>query len=197
MTTSTGRITQPLREEHAELLPYIEELRTTADAVGVESLPTVRAGVEEVYDFLTHHLIPHAEAEDAVLYPAVAKLIGAGEPIAGLEGLAATPTTGTMSREHVVVGGLVQELAALRAGLEGATLGPPTAAALRRILYGLYTLVKTHFDNEEAIYLPLIDAKLSPEQGHELFESMEEAAHQIKARLGLRPTTDEHGHAHA
>ncbi len=60
-----------LRDEHAALLPHVERLRTTADAVGDVALGDVQALVEESFQFLVHHLIPHARAEDEVLYPAV------------------------------------------------------------------------------------------------------------------------------
>jgi hypothetical protein len=54
---------------------------------------------------------------------------------------------------------------------------------LRRILYGLYALVKVHFAKEEEIYLPLLETHLTGDEGRQLFESMERAAHEIKARL--------------
>lgn len=49
--------------------------------------------------------------------------------------------------------------------------------ALRRVLYGLYALVKVHFAKEEEVYLPILDARLTPETAHEMFAAMESAAH--------------------
>jgi hypothetical protein len=98
-------VTQPLRDEHKELIPHIEALRAVADSVGYGSIEAIRHGVDEAYTFLTHHLIPHAEAEDRALYPVVEKLMGT----AGV--------TATMSRDHVEVGRLTQELSGLRAQL--------------------------------------------------------------------------------
>ena len=90
-------LTQPLREEHQELLPHIEAIRQAADAIGAAPLSELRPPIDGVYDFLAHHLLPHAQAEEAALYPAVGKLMGAPE------------ATGTMSRDHVEVGrGLLQ-----------------------------------------------------------------------------------------
>lgn len=51
---------------------------------------------------------------------------------------------------------------------------------LRRILYGLYALVQLHFNKEEEIYLPLLDAQLSPEEGQALFASMGAVAADVK-----------------
>jgi hypothetical protein len=53
-------LTQPLREEHQELLPHIEQLRMAADAVGDVLVETLRRSIDAVYTFLIRHLIPHA-----------------------------------------------------------------------------------------------------------------------------------------
>ena len=73
---------QPLREEHQGLVPHIDALRTAGDAVGEVDLPTLRALVDDSEEFLTRHLIPHAEAEDAALYPEVQRVLGAPEATA-------------------------------------------------------------------------------------------------------------------
>jgi iron-sulfur cluster repair protein YtfE (RIC family) len=54
---------------------------------------------------------------------------------------------------------------------------------LRRILYGLYALVKLHFAKEEEIYLPLLDRRLSSEEGRDLFEAMEKEAARAHAEV--------------
>ena len=54
------------------------------------------------------------------------------------------------------------------------------ANALRRVLYGLYALVKVHFAKEEEVYLPLLDARLTPGEAHAMFEAMEAAAKEAK-----------------
>lgn len=164
MATATKPVTQPLRDEHQELLPFIEQMKAAADTIGTDPAATVRAQAAATYDFLVHHLVPHARAEDAVLYPMVEWLMGA------------PGATATMSREHVVVGQLAGELRALTAGKVGEPLTATDAAALRRILYGLYTLVKTHFENEEEVYLPLLDTKLTPARAADLFKRLETAA---------------------
>jgi iron-sulfur cluster repair protein YtfE (RIC family) len=161
-------LTQPLRDEHRELLPHVEVLRTVADSAGDASMQALRAGVDEAYEFLAYHLIPHAQAEDSALYPVVDRVLGA------------PGATATMSRDHVEVGRLTQELASLRSQLSGATASAPTVQALRRVLYGLYALVKVHFAKEEEVYLPLLDARLSPVEAQHVFEAMEAAAKEAK-----------------
>lgn len=81
-----------------------------------------------------------------------------------------------MSRDHVEVGRLVEELASLRAQPWGAALSEAQARALRRVLYGLYALVKVHFAKEEEVYLPLLDSKLSAQEARQMFAAMEQAA---------------------
>ena len=164
-------IMQPLREEHQELLPQIERLRAVADLVGDASAETLRHAVDEIYAFLTLHLIPHAHAEDAALYPVVGKLMGAAQ------------ATATMSRDHVEVGRLTDELAAVQSEIATSYPDERQAKALRRVLYGLYALIKVHFAKEEEIYVPLLEARLTGDEARELFEAMEHAADQIKVQL--------------
>ena len=154
---------QPLREEHQHLRPHIEQLRSAADAVGDIPTEQLRREVDAAYEFLSHHLIPHAQREDRVLYPTVQRAMGAAE------------ATATMSRDHVEVGRLTEELGAARSRLAEAELDAAKAKDLRRILYGLYALVHVHFAKEEEIYLPLLDERLTADEAHELFEEMEAA----------------------
>jgi iron-sulfur cluster repair protein YtfE (RIC family) len=160
--------TQPLRDEHKELLPHIKGLRAAADSVGEAPVETVLRNVAESHEFLTHHLLPHAQAEERALYPVVARLMGAPE------------ATATMSRDHVEIGRLTEELGALRSNLSGAPIGPSQAKALRAVLYGLSALVKVHFAKEEEVYLPILDQRLTESEARELFEAMEAAAKEAK-----------------
>jgi hemerythrin-like domain-containing protein len=162
--------TQPLRDEHKDLLPHIEALRTTADSIGEAPVEAVRHNVDAAHEFLTHHLLPHAEAEEKALYPTVAKLIGGAQ------------ATATMSRDHVEVGRLTDELGRLRPRMSGGELDRDTERALRAVLYGLATLVKVHFDKEEEVYLPILDRGLTEAEARAMFEAMEAAAGEAKAR---------------
>jgi iron-sulfur cluster repair protein YtfE (RIC family) len=164
-------LTQPLREEHKELLPHIEAIRQVADAIGEVPLSELRPQIDSVYDFLARHLLPHAQAEEAALYPVVGKVMGAPE------------ATGTMSSDHVAVGRLIDELGLIRSNAAGSTLTVAQIKDLRRVLYGLYTLVKVHFAKEEEVYLPILDARLTPDEARHLFEDMEQAAHLAKSAL--------------
>ena len=167
-------LTQPLREEHKELFPSVDRIRQVAELIGEAPISEVRQGVEEVYDFLAYHLKPHAEAEDAALYPVVQKVLGSPD------------ATRTMSRDHVEVGRYIEELASLKENLSDPALTSEQRQSLQRVLYGVYALVKVHFAKEEEVYLPILDQRLTPESAHEMFEAMEAAAHQAKHAADVR-----------
>ncbi len=156
-------LTQPLRDEHKELIPHIEQILEVANSLPEAPLEQIRDSVMEVYEFLAYHLIPHAQAEEAALYPTVQRMLGSSE------------ATRTMSRDHVEVGRYVEELAELQTGLSSSNY-----KALQRLLYGLYALVKVHFAKEEEVYLPILEERLSLEEAREMFEAMENAASHAK-----------------
>lgn len=164
-----GHTAAPRRAQGTDL-PRRETLRVVADSIGDVPLEAARHGVDEAYAFLAHHLTPHAEAEERVLYPVVEKLMGA------------SGATATMSRDHVEVGRLTAELAAIRTQLGVGTADKMQVKALRRVLYGLYALIKVHFVKEEKIYLPLLDARLTSEAANEVFEAMKGTAKKAKGR---------------
>jgi hemerythrin-like domain-containing protein len=166
------RLTQPLRDEHKELLPHIELLRTVADTIDEAPIASLRRSVDEASAFLTRHLLPHAQAEERALYPVVGRLMGAPE------------ATATMSRDHVEIGRLTQELGSLRSHLSGTSMSAEEERALRRVLYGLSALVKVHFAKEEEVYLPILDVRLTAEEAALMFEAMEQAAKEARSSGG-------------
>lgn len=154
-------LTAPMQREHRKLVPYIDALRSTAEAVGEVPLAELVDAVDASYRFLTHHLVPHAAAEDEVLYPVVERVMGA--PMA----------TATMRRDHVEVRRLGDELGALRWRLHRTDLlATELATDLRRVLFGLYALVSLHFSKEEEIYFPMLDRSLSIEEADALLAGL-------------------------
>jgi iron-sulfur cluster repair protein YtfE (RIC family) len=156
-------LTQPLRDEHKQLIPHIEKILEVADSIPEASLEQIRDGIKDVYEFLAYLLVPHAQAEDVALYPIVQKVLGSPD------------ATRTMSRDHVEVERYIEELAELWKGLSSQNY-----KELQRVLYGLYALVKVHFAKEEEVYLPILEERLSPDEAKEMFEEMENAAGHAK-----------------
>jgi iron-sulfur cluster repair protein YtfE (RIC family) len=162
---------QHVRDEHRELIARIELLRIVADSIGSAPIESIREGVGKAYIFLMHHLIPHAQAEEQVLYPTVGRLLRTLE------------ATDTMSRDHLEVIRLTEELEALRLHLFFAPFTEPEEQALRRVLYGLYAIIKLHLAKEEEIYLPILEAHLHAEEVDRMVEAMERTVNEAKSNL--------------
>jgi iron-sulfur cluster repair protein YtfE (RIC family) len=165
----TEHLMDPLRDEHRDLLPHIQQLRTVADAVGEIRPLALTTLVDETLLFLQHHLLPHARAEEVVLYPAVGVAMGAAA------------ATRTMSRDHVEVERLIDELASLRGKLDDDAGDDDLDRDLRRVLYGLYAVVRLHFAKEEEVYVPLLEEALDEPRAAALFSAMHTAAHEPAA----------------
>ena len=156
--------TEPLRAEHRDLLPHVVELRTVADSISRWEAD-IPGRIATAVTFLRDHLVPHAQAEEAVLYPTVERL------------QAAPWATATMVADH-------HEIVARIDGLDtlGRSLGPrlPSEAEaneLRAQLYGLWAILALHFRKEEEVLLPILDAQLSGADALALFERMGAVAH--------------------
>jgi len=162
------RVTEPLREEHRELLPHLEALREAGGLLSGGDPAAFRAKLDEAYAFLSGHLLAHATAEERALYPVVARVMGADM------------ATNTMSRDHVEIAQLTEQLGAARDRLNGGAPDEAATTELRELLYGLYAMVKLHFAKEEEIYLPLLDEQLDAASAAAMFEAMERAAAEAK-----------------
>lgn len=146
--------TGAVRDEHEQLLGHVEHLREAAREVPRLSPEERAAVIERILAFLRGTLIPHAEAEEHVLFPEVARLVGHPE------------ATASMTLEH----------AAIRARTDAlADADPSDVSSLQELLYGLQALITVHFSKEEDIYLPLIDAQ-PPQLAKEIIERMGERA---------------------
>ncbi len=164
----TAPPSQLLRQTHSELLPCIEVLCTVADSVGQTSIDTLRRDIDDAHDFLVHTLIPHAQAEDHVLYPVIEKVLGSPE--------AAAP----MRRDHIEIVRMARELASIRQQITGVALGDAQVKALRRVLYGLYAVIRSHIAKENEIFFPLLDAHLTPTEFQSIIVMMAEAEREAR-----------------
>jgi len=153
---------RPLHEEHQLLLPYIEELRRTADDVGMIPDGELEVSIEACRMFIFDRLVPHSEIETTVMYPLVARLMGNPH------------STDTMKRDHEEIMRLADELEALSNEFHRAKkLDEELAVSFRRVLYGLYAVVGLHFSNEEEVFLPLLSHGLTSEEASSMFRKLE------------------------
>ena len=145
------RPTEPLRQEHEQLLSHIEHIGQAAREVPRLSPEEREALVARVLTFLRETLVPHARAEEEVLYPEWARLVGFDD--------AAVP----MVHDHEAIVARIERLEAAAAD---------DADTLQELLYGLYALISVHFRKEEDLQLPAFDAA-PPEVMDAVLERME------------------------
>lgn len=159
---SERRLTDPLRIEHRQLVPRVEELRLAAAGLRDRDPGAAIGRVDKALSFLEVKLLPHARAEEAELYPLVERAFGCAR------------VTDTMRRDHIEIERMTDALRYFRSRLAE---GPrsDTIEALRRLLYGLHAVVMLHFAKEEEIYLPLLDERLSEQSAGRLIEAMHAA----------------------
>jgi hemerythrin-like domain-containing protein len=153
-----------LRKEHGELLSRVEQLKVAAELVDSAPLEELTRELQESVDFLSDALIPHARAEEVVLYRAYDQV--ANSPWA----------TDMLRRDHAAIVALSQQLADQSSELSTEALASNQKQELRRVLYGLYALLKQHFSYEEDLLLPRIEAAVTQEGADQLMQSMETAA---------------------
>jgi iron-sulfur cluster repair protein YtfE (RIC family) len=133
-----GTPTDAFRDEHRHLLVHVDEIRIAASEVTELSVEERELVVHRVLDFLRGTLLPHAAWEEQVLYTAVGELLGDRR------------ATATMTRDHIVIGRMIE-------ALEEADLSDVTR--IQELLYGLHALITAHFEKEEEIYLPLLESR--------------------------------------
>ncbi|HWO80224.1 hemerythrin domain-containing protein [Gaiella sp.] len=131
------RPTEPFRKEHEELLAHIDHLGHAARELPRLDPAERRAVVDRVLGFLTGTLLPHAKAEEEVLYPEWARLVGFAD--------AAVP----MVHDHEAIVARVERLEQTEMD---------DVDTLQELLYGLQALIGVHFRKEEDIQLPAFDA---------------------------------------
>lgn len=136
--------------EHALIRPSIERVRTVADAIGVAPAAQIAPIVREIHRVLVEEVQPHEEAEDAQLYPMLARVLGGAD------------RTATMSRAHVEIAHLIRRLGLVLDDLDPGNPDADDLAELRRLLYGLHAILRLHTVQEDEGYLSLADDEAPP-----------------------------------
>ncbi len=153
LDAEAARIGLKFRDEHEELMPKVRHIRYVTDRL--DTMPPEEAARElkEIYKFLSERLLPHEKAEDAVVYPLVADIIGGEDP------------TATMTRAHIEISHLIKVFGKVLEEMPAEGPGPEDIREIRRILYGLYAILTLHFAQEEESYLALIEERMKSEEG--------------------------------
>ncbi|WP_406164685.1 heavy metal translocating P-type ATPase [Streptomyces sp. NBC_00996] len=130
--------------EHDDLQDVLEAVRDAADRLSDTPGSKSLAAVEATHRLLTERLLPHEYAEEHQLYPALAPTLGGPE------------ATATMSRAHTEIERLSRRIAThLQLASADGGLAPEQLDDLRSCLYGLNTVLRLHFTQEEESYFSL------------------------------------------
>jgi len=124
-----------LRAEHDATLPLIEQIRTVADELSSHNCDL--EPVQALLGRLEGELLPHERADEELLVPLVDRALGG------------TDATAAMSRTHAEIEHQVSRLKRLLQALDGDPVQPEDAIELRRLLYGLYAVLRLHNAQEE------------------------------------------------
>jgi len=130
--------------EHHDLQDVLDAVRDAADRLSDEPGPAALTAVKESHRLLVERLLPHEYAEEHELYPALAPTLGGPE------------ATATMSRAHTEIERLSRRIAThLQLAHAEGGLAPEQLDDLRSCLYGLNTVLRLHFTQEEENYFSL------------------------------------------
>lgn len=143
------RATEGFRALHKELRTHTTHLTALVGKLAKQTPEEQKATMTEIVTCLSENIHSHAKVEEEVLYPVVDR--AAGSP-------ADYPFTATMRYEHRIVGRWITELRSI------AGQPSPDITAFARRADNLLGLVSAHFEEEEDILLPVLDAKMTVAQ---------------------------------
>lgn len=157
MTAMMNRV----HEEHREMLPHVKAMRTTAELVGHTPHSVVVARCEEALQFIRHHLLPHARAEEQFLYPVLDRLERArlGSALLRWDHEQMEKLSEDLRREW-------EKLVSNR------LMTDDVERRVRETLLGLHDLIVGHFGKEDDLVIPLLEANLSQEEADEIEHDM-------------------------
>ena len=135
MTPADVETARALKAEHDAVLAVVEQIRAVAD--GLSTRDCDLAPAHALLHRLETELIPHERADEAQLVPLVSRALGGSN------------ATAAMSRTHAEIEHQVSRLRRLLSDLDNDSVQPEDVVELRRILYGLYGVLRLHNAQEE------------------------------------------------
>ena len=139
--------TKEFRAHHAEVLDHLGHVDAMAAGLEGETPDRQRQTMQGVVGFFKDHIGPHAADEERVLYPAVRARAGQGNRL-----------TEVPIYEHRIVERWIGDLET-----EAAKASPDAGAFSRKAVH-LVGLLRAHFEVEEQVLLPILDASMTPEE---------------------------------
>ncbi len=146
LAAGTEQLLRRFAAEHDELRDTLGLLRASADKLASGPDAAALESLTAAHTLLTERILPHERAEEAQLYPALARPLGSGE------------ATATMSRTHAEIQRLADRVAIHLALAQSAgAIQHEQVDDLLACLYGLYALLRLHFVQEEESYFTLAE----------------------------------------
>jgi heavy metal translocating P-type ATPase len=141
---ATEELLNRFSAEHDDLRDALDVLRDAADQLATGDRARGLAAARSAHRLLVERILPHEEAEEHQLYPALSRPLGSPE------------ATATMSRTHAEIARLARRVATHveQADADGG-LRPEQVQDLLSSLYGLHTVLRLHFSQEEESYFSL------------------------------------------
>lgn len=138
--------------DHQLVTQTVERVRSLADRLGGEGGDV--ADLHSLVTELEEELIPHELAEEGELYPLLSKAMGGNQLLAGL------------SRTHSEIEHQVRKFRHMVEAIGAGPLESDDLLELRRLLYGLYGVMRLHnAQEEEELYSLLGSAAARPATG--------------------------------
>ena len=154
----THALPKVAHEHHDLLMPHVDALAGIADAIGKVPADELADRLASEHRFIATRLVPHMSQAEATLYPELERLQQNRHSM--------TP----MRREHDLIRGMIAEIDELRPRI--GEFG--VQFRLRRLLFRMHALLKTHLAEEEA-YLGVLEHNLSPAEEEQLAQAMAHA----------------------
>jgi heavy metal translocating P-type ATPase len=152
LSHQTEEMLQRFAAEHDRMRDELSVLRDVAQQISAGERGPALVTLRAADGFLQDTLLPHEDAEDSALYPALAGPLGSAPT-------EFTGATATMSRMHAEIHRMAQRLHSHREIAEAAgTVTVEQSDDLLACLYGLYALLCLHFVQEEENFFVLAPA---------------------------------------
>lgn len=142
-------VARALKIEHDAVLAVVEQIRAVADALSTRDCDLAPA--HTLLSRLEGELLPHERADEAQLVPLVGRALGGSN------------STASLSRTHAEIEHQVGRLRRLLTDLDNDNVQPEDVVELRRVLYGLYAVLRLHNAQEEEGAFSLLPT--GPESG--------------------------------
>ncbi len=148
-------IARRLRAEHDAVKPVVERIRSVADELSTHR-PDI-GPARRLLHALENDVIPHERADERLLVPLMVRTLGGPD------------ATAAISRTHAEIEHQVSRLHRLLAGLptgeDSTEVEPEDVVELRRLLYGLYAVLRLHNAQEEESAFSLVPEGTRPPAG--------------------------------